>query len=253
MLTKLVLNHRSANLSTEEHAVLRAAMTEVREYGPKELVIIAGHELDASLLLLEGFMGRFVDDPGDSRHMMAFHVAGDFVDLHGYPLKRLDHDVRTLTSARAAVLPHEKLDVIQRQHPRLALKLWYLTMLDAAMHRQWIIRIGRLRALGRVAHALCETNARLFAVGLSDGVHFELPLRQVDFAAVCGLTGIHFNRVIRELRERGLATFRHQVVDIHDLPALVQLGEFQADYLYLNPDTAKRVMGQSLARGGMPA
>ena len=184
--------------------------------------------------------------------MVAFHIAGDFVDLHGYPLKRLDHDIRTLTKSKVAIVPHRKLDSIQQHQPALALKLWYLTMLDAAMHRQWIFRIGRLRALGRVAHALCETNARMYVAGLSDGHRFELPLRQADLGAICGLTSTHLNRVMRELRERQLVTFRDHVVDIHDLAALAWLGEFQTDYLYLSPDAARKVSGAMPFEGKSP-
>lgn len=242
-LTRLVLNHRPAELDAEETAILRGAITEVREYGPKEIVIPATRPLDCSLLLLEGLMGRFVDDREGGEQMVGFHVPGDFVDLHGYPLKYLDHHLTALSPASAAVVPHRKLDEIRQQHPGLALKLWYLTMVDAAMHRQWIFRIGHLRGPGRVAHALCETNARMFVVGLSDGHRFELPMRQADLASVCGLTSMHLNRVMRELRERELVTFRNHLVEIHDLQQLVLLGQFRAEYLYLNPDTALRVSG----------
>jgi len=244
MLTRLVLNQRPADLTPAEREVLRAAITEVREYGAQELVTPAHRPLDSSVLLLDGMMARFVEDRrGDRQQMVAVHVPGDFVDLHAYPLKVLDHEIRTLTPVTAAVVPHRKLDVIQHQHPDLALKLWYLTMLDAAMHRQWIFRIGRLRAPARLAHFLCETNARLSIVGLSDGCQFDLPLTQADLGAICGLSAIYVNRVMRQLREQHLVSFHGYRVQIHDLAGLVRLGEFRADYLYFNEDVGRRVTG----------
>ena len=108
------------------------------------------------------------------------------------------------------------------------------TLLDAAIHRAWIFKLGRLPSHGRVAHFLCETELRLRAVGLSDGARFELPLTQADLAEVCGLTSVHVNRVLRELRERGLVTLRDGNVDVHDGAGLARLGEFDPRYLYLD-------------------
>lgn len=243
MLTSLVLKHRPADLSQRERKRLRAAITEVREYGARELVTPAHRPIDCSVLLLEGMLARYVDDRSGGQQMVAVHVPGDFVDLHAYPLKVLDHEVRTLTPASAAIVPHSQLDAIQRGDPALALKLWYLTMLDAAMHRQWIFRIGRLRAPARLAHFLCETNARLWIVGRSDGCRFELPLTQDDLGAICGLSSVHVNRAMRQLRELGLVTVHSRQVEIHDLAGLVKLGQFQSDYLYLKPDFIARVAG----------
>lgn len=248
MLTSLVLKQRPAELTQREHTRLRAAITEVREYRARELVTPAHRPLTCSVLLLQGMLARYVDDRRGDKQMVALHVPGDFVDLHGYPLKVLDHEVRTLTPASAAIVPHGNLDAILRGDPSLALKLWYLTMLDAAMHRQWIFRIGRLRAPARLAHFLCEINARLWTVELSDGCGFDLPLTQGDLGAICGLSSVHVNRAMRQLRELGLVTLCNQRVEIHDLPALVKLGEFQVEYLYLKPELIARVLGGAMSQ-----
>lgn len=125
MLTRLVLNHRTADLTPQERTRLRAAITEVREYGARELITPAHRPLDRSVLLLEGMTARYVDDRRGNRQMVAVHVPGDFVDLHSYPLRVLDHEVRALTQAKVAIVPHRQLQAIQRDDPGLALKLWY--------------------------------------------------------------------------------------------------------------------------------
>ena len=94
-----------------------------------------------------------------------------------------------------------------------------------------------------LAHLLAETNARLVAVGLSDGRNFDFPLTQFDVAEICGMTAIHVNRVLRQLRERNLCTLRNGRVEIHDLAGLTRLGEFEPGYLYLSGEIASRVMG----------
>jgi len=118
--------------------------------------------------------------------------------------------------------------------PQLTRKLWFATLLDAAIHRAWLFRLGRLDALGRVAHFLCETNVRLVSAGLSDGRRFALGLTQSDLAEICGLTNVHVNRVMRALREERLCTFRSSLVEIIEPDRLAKRGEFDPAYLYID-------------------
>ncbi len=233
---------RSRNVWTrEERAILEAAVSEYRSFDARATILRRGASIEVATLLLEGFVSRHVDGRDGLRQLVAMQAPGDFVDLHGYPLKSLDHDVGSLTPVKLAVIPHWKLWQIQNENPDLARKLWFLTVVDAAIHRKWMFRLGRLKAVQRLAHFLCETNARLFAIGLSDGRRFALPLTQFDLADVCGLTSVHVNRVMRELRERGLCTMRAGSVEILDFAGLMRLGAFEPGYLYLNDDVVKRL------------
>lgn len=230
---RLLRGRRGVRLTQEDHAILGAALTEVRTIGARTTLVKAGDTLSVSTLLLEGFMCRYLDDSRGLRQLVAVMVPGDFADLHAYPLNTLDHDVATLTPAKIALVHHDVLNGIMEEHPLLGRKLWFSTLLDAAMHRAWLFRVGRLDAIGRVAHLLCEMNARLEAVGLSDGCSFSLGLTQTDLAEACGLTNVHVNRVLRQLREEGLCTFRHGMVEIGNVAALTQRGQFDPSYLYL--------------------
>lgn len=234
MKTELFLRSRTTTLDDDERARLDAAILEVRRYGRRRTVIRHNTPLDVSLYLARGWMCRTIDNNQGDRQLVSVQVPGDFVDLHGYPLKALDHDVSTLTDVEVALVRHADLDALVAEAPALARKLWFSTLLDAAIHRAWIFKLGRLPSHGRVAHFLCETELRLRAVGLSDGARFELPLTQADLAEVCGLTSVHVNRVLRELRERGLVTLRDGNVDVHDGAGLARLGEFDPRYLYLD-------------------
>ena len=237
---RFLRNRRGVALTDAERAGLESAIAEVLTPDARRTIVTAGDPVSRSTLLVEGFMCRYIDDDQGMRQLVAVHVPGEFVDLHAYPLKVLEHDVATLTAATVAIIPHRALDALIDGHPDLARKLWYSTLLDAAMHRAWIFRLGRLNAIGRLAHFLSEINARLEAVGLSDGRRFALGMTQVDLAEACGLTNVHINRVIRQLRESGLCTFRASLVDIHDRAGLAKLGQFDPDYLYLEaPESAR--------------
>lgn len=228
---------RGASLSANERLRFEGAIEEVRTLEARQIIIRAGTTLRESTLLVDGFLSRYIDDRNGLRQLVAIHVPGDFVDLHAFPLQTLDHDVATMTAATVAIIRHEQLDAIIEEQPQLARKLWFSTLIDAAIHRAWLFRLGRLDAMGRVAHFLCETNARLFSAGLSDGRRFALPLTQSDIAEICGLTNVHVNRVMRQLREDNVCVFRSSLVEILDVDRLVARGQFHPDYLYLeDPD-----------------
>lgn len=220
-------------MSAQEKDALEAAVDRVETLPPRTIVINRGQRVRYSTLLLEGTMCRYMDARDGFRQLVALQVAGDFVDLHGYPLEVLDHDVGTLSEARIAVIPHARLDTMLREMPHLTRLLWRSTLLDAALHREWIFRLGRLDAAGRVAHFLMETFHRLDAVGRTDDGQFALPLTQQDLGEACGLTSVHVNRTLRRLREEGLADVARGTVRIVDAARLARVAEFDSDYLYL--------------------
>lgn len=245
MLTNSVLLNRATTLPDAERDRLESAISSVRTFNAGEIAVHQDRPINISLLLVEGFMTRHVDARDGKRHLVAVHVPGDFVDLHAFTLKRLDHDVGALTDVRVAVFTHEALEQIQHDDSDLARRLWFITMLDAAQHRQWIYRLSSLTALQRVAHFLCETHARLLAVGRSRDHGFSLPMTQSDIGEVCSLTNVHVNRVLRDLREMRLCQVRSSQVQILDLAGLVKAALFEPGYLYLNARVAAEAVGQT--------
>jgi CRP-like cAMP-binding protein len=129
------------------------------------------------------------------------------------------------------LISNSHLNQITSEQPETLRELWMVTTAEAAISRAWLFRLGRLDAVGRIAHFLSEMNFRLEAAGLSDGLRFALPLTQSDIAEICGLTAVHVNRVIRSLRETRLCTFRSSVVQISDRAELETIGQFDSDYL----------------------
>jgi len=228
---------RRRELSDEERRALEDAVERVERLPARRTAQHRGDPIRHSTLLLSGTMCRYMDARDGYRQLVAYHIAGDFIDLHGFPLQRLDHDIATITEAEVAVVPHERLTAITERLPHLGRLLWFSTLLDAAMHREWIFRIGRLDAIGRLAHFLSETRARMLAIERVDAEGwFDLSLTQQDLGEACGLTSVHINRTIKRLREDGLVEFAGRRVRVLDPAALARLGEFNPDYLYLNDD-----------------
>ncbi|WP_343527145.1 Crp/Fnr family transcriptional regulator [Sphingomonas sp.] len=233
LLTGLFLKERGREAMTpEDVAILEKAVDDVRKVPARHIVIRQNERVRYSSLLLEGVMCRYMDDRHGNRQIVAFHVPGDFVDLHGFAMRYLDHEVATLTPARLALVGHDQLGEIVAHRPRLTRLLWFSTLLDAAMHREWVFRLGRLEADGRVAHLFCELHARLAMVDLVRDGTFRFPVTQIDLAEATGITPVHLNRVLRSLRERGLMTFRSGTVHIPDAKALAGLCDFDPAYLY---------------------
>lgn len=233
MLTgRFLLGRARDALSDEERDLIERSVSSVRSFSPRQQVMRRGDLVNTSAMVVEGFMGRYLDDREGHRQLVSVHVPGDFVDLHGFPLKRLDHDIAAIGPCTVAVFEHRTLAQILKDHPRLTRWLWLSTLLDGAMHREWIFRMGRLGAGGRVAHFFCELNARLEMVDLARDGRFAIPATQADVAEACGITGVHVNRVLRIMRERGLLLFRSGEVHIRDVPKLEAVAEFDRAYLY---------------------
>ena len=233
-LDTLLLKLRARdNVSDEEERALRRAMVEVRDIPASKTLVRAGEPLSQCNLLFEGYMCRYRDLADGQRQIMELHVPGDFVDLHSFLLKRLEHNVGAMTPVRIAIFPHEAVREITVTHPHLARLLWLSTLLDAAIHREKILSVGRRSAIARIAHILCELFVRLQVVGLTEGSSYSLPLTQGDLADATGLTSVHVNRMLKKLRDEGVMTFRGSEVTIHDSERLQRIAEFSPAYLYL--------------------
>ena len=223
--------HRE-ELSPAELEALETSVDGTIAIGPREILVPRQTRVTRSMLLVDGFICRYMDGLDGDRQLVAVHVPGDFVDLHGYPMGYLDHDVATVTACTLATYRHATIERLVRDLPNLGRLFWFSTLLDAAMHREWIFRLGRLNAAGRVAHFFAEIERRLVMVGLAEGDRFALPFQQTDVASACGLTPVHVSRVLRDLRERGIVRFAGQSVSIDDRAALYRVAEFEDGYLF---------------------
>ena len=219
-------------LSAEEQAAVNAVQLNVRDVGRDQDLVREGEHSPSCILLVEGFACRYRTLSDGRRQILSFHIPGDFMDLPGYLLEWLDHGIATLTPSKIALVAHATIDELM-EHPAIARALWLDTLIDGAMHREWIVNVGRRTAYQRVAHILCELMTRLQAAGLArDGV-CDLPITQGELADATGLSTVHVNRVIQELRRDGLISLRGRSLAALDWDGLQRAAEANPAYLEL--------------------
>lgn len=225
---------RRIEVSSEEERAIRGVVAETRRVPPDHVLIRAGEHLSNSLLLLGGWVSRNKDLSSGERQVLQLHLSGDFADLHGYTLKRLDHDVMTLTECHVGLVPHHRMQQLIDRHPRLGRYYWFSTNVDAAITRELALSLGQRSALSRMAHLFCELHVRLNDVDQARADGFEFPLTQRELSECLGLTVVHVNRTIQELRRRGLVELENRQLTIIDRAGLEGVAEFDPGYLYLD-------------------
>ena len=223
-------------LSLQEQAALNDVLGPPIAVAAGVDMIVEGERPGQSTLLIQGLAARYTNLADGGRQITELNVAGDFIDLHSFVLKQMDHGVQALTDCTIVHAPHARLRRITEEHPHLARVLWLDTVIDAAIHRQWIASMGRRTSLAHLAHLLCELYKRLEVVGLAADCSFELPLSQATLADVLGLSTVHVNRLIGELRSTRLLTWTQPKVTILDWDGLAALAEFDPVYLRLHSE-----------------
>lgn len=189
-----------------------------------------------STLLISGFSARYSTLEDGARQITEINVSGDFIDLHSLLMKQMDHGVVALTECVVAEAPHSGLIDITERHPHLTRLLWLDTIIDAAIHRQWLVAMGRRSGLGHLAHLVCELYLRLQAVGQTGDLTFDLPLTQATLGDALGLSTVHVSRLISELRAEGVIHWSNGQIDILDWRRLTEIAEFDPTYLRLQSD-----------------
>lgn len=186
-----------------------------------------------SIILLEGFLSRVSIMSDGAQQITEVHVPGDTPDLHSFILRRMDHSIMGLTAGRISNVPHEHLRRVTDRFPNLTRNLWRNTLVDAAIHRQWIVSLSRRSAHGRFAHFLCEMALRFNVVGLQQDLAFDLPLGQTQIGEILGLSRSHVNLTLQALRKAKLVDWTDGRVTIQDWDGLVEAAEFDPTYLQL--------------------
>jgi CRP-like cAMP-binding protein len=214
-----------------ERQAIRSAAGEVKRFTVGEDLAVQHSSPNSSLLLASGVAARYsLLEMGD-RQITAFHILGDFVDLHAFLLSRLDHGVSAATDVVAIEFPHEGLLKITEQFPHLSRMLWLSTLLDGAIHRQWLVAMGKMPAISHIAQLFCEHYRRAQVVNLGSDDRFPFDISLPDLADALGLSTVHVRRMINELHRRSLLEWTDGVVTIIDWKWLARLAQFDDTFL----------------------
>ena len=221
-------------LSDEEEAAVRGACARDVRFPAHSDIAAEGDTPVFSIALLEGMLCRYKRLADGTRQIIAFHVAGDWPDLQSFFLPAMDHSLMTMNKCRVAQVPHAALSRLMDKHPRIARLLWRETLTDSAIFREWVVNLGARDAHSRAAHLFCELDCKLRVVGLADEGGFDLPATQADLADALGISTVHVNRILQQLRAEGVISADRGRITIHDRERLRKIAGFDANYLHLS-------------------
>ena len=224
---------RIGRLSNAERQAVENLPVRLQTLRPRQDIVLDGEKPAHCCLLVEGWAFRYKLLGGGRRQILSFHVPGDVPDLHSLHIDTMDHSLAALTRATIAFISHESLFDVTKRFPGLASILWRETLIDAAIFRQWITGMGQRHGLGRMAHLFCELYCRLEAMELAAEHSYTLPITQEELGHALGLSGVHTNRTLQEMRAQDLITLRMRTLSITSWDRLVQAAEFDPSYLQL--------------------
>jgi CRP-like cAMP-binding protein len=210
----------------------KAVRERVLRAGAGQDLVSEGEKPDRIRIVLSGWLSRYKTLEDGRRQIVNFVLPGEICDAHAYLVSRMDHSICTLTPVVYSEIEREQFEELVESDRRLAEALWCETLSNSSIQREWALNIGRRIALERVAHLLCELVERLRPVGLLEGNSCTFPITQLDLADATGLSVVHLNRTLQELRASGLIVLRERMLTINDLDALKGVGLFDASYLH---------------------
>ena len=222
----------SVKISDEDKRVLNDAARDIREFGPRQGIIREGDKPDHVHLMIEGWAGRYKMLPNGGRSIMAYLIPGDLCDVQVSLLNWMDHSIGTLSAAKVAFIPRAQMDGIIQENGTLARALWWRTLVNESILREWLVTVGHRSGDKRIAHLLCEILLRSRAAGLAHDDSFDLPPTQDELADSMGMSAVHMNRMLQELRREGLITTHGKQVQVRDLDRLMALADFDPNYLH---------------------
>lgn len=225
----------AGGLTEADRCLVRRVCEAMRTVERREDLIQQGERPENVHLVLDGFACRYKMMEGGNRHIMAVLVPGDFCDLHVALLSRMDHTIATLTPCTIVEISRATILELIENHPRLACALRWATLVDVAVLREWLVNLGQRSADQRLAHFFCEILLRLQVVGLANENGCPMPIRQSDLADIFGLTEVHVNRMLQQLREAGLIVLRQRRLEVPDVERLRAFCGFNPDYLHMTP------------------
>jgi CRP-like cAMP-binding protein len=202
-------------------------------YARGETILHEGQKVDQIHLVASGLAARSKTLEDGGRQLMAFLIPGDLCDVEVFVLDAMDHDIIALTPTTCILIAAEKMQGLLTQSGDVTRALWWSTMTDSAVLREWIVGHGRRDASERMAHLFCELLVRYRIVGQAEDNRFDFPLTQEELASATGMTPVHVNRVLQQLRSDSLIELSGKSLEILDFAGLREAAQFESAYLHL--------------------
>jgi CRP-like cAMP-binding protein len=235
---RLKLEHYVRLSAGEREALASLANHNVRQVRARRDIIREGERPGFVNLIVDGWAIRHKMLEDGRRQILAFLIPGDMCDLNVFILNEMDHSIGALTEVTVAQVPREWFEDVEKRRPRLAQALNWDLLVQLAIQREWTINLGQRSAIERIAHLICELLTRLKAVGLCVDGSCHVPITQIDLSEATGITPVHVNRTLQELRGQGLIEWKGREITVPDMDALRRAAMFNENYLHLRQEGA---------------
>jgi CRP-like cAMP-binding protein len=220
-----------APLSNDHRGALEGLTDRVYHVGSRERIIEEGEAPHFVNIVLSGWACRYKVLPDGRRQIIALLLPGDMCDPYVFLMRTMDHALGALTPVTLAKVPAQAIRDLTANGPELAEALWWQMLEATEIQREWTISLGRRTAVERLAHLFCEVSVRLGAIGLTNGHECDMPITQGDLADAMGMSTVHVNRSLQEMRANGLIELRGKRLNILDRTRLTELAMFDPTYL----------------------
>ena len=232
LVTKLKVSN---NLSEVDIQAIEALPIRRRDLEAQQRIVADGDRPSDCCLLFSGFAYRAKTMVDGRRQVLSLHIPGEIPDMQSLHLHVMDHDLVTMTPCVIGLISHDAVKALSRARPAVADAFWRETLIDAAIFREWIVNVGARPANARLAHLLMEIYRRLEAIGQAKDDEFVFPITQADLGECLGLSAVHVNRVLQELRREGFVEVQRGRFRILERAKLEAFGGFDDGYLHLKP------------------
>ncbi|SHL55508.1 cAMP-binding domain of CRP or a regulatory subunit of cAMP-dependent protein kinases [Sphingobium sp. YR657] len=223
---------RFATLSENDMVALAVATSNPRKIAARHDLIREGDRPGPVFVVLDGWACRYKILPSGTRQILAFLMPGDSCDLHVGLLEQMDHSIQSIGPAVIATIDRPEIDRIMDRYPNVAKAMYLAQLIDEGTLRAWITSMGRRTSIERVAHLICELYLRARNIGLINGQHLTLPLSQILLADALGMTPVHLNRILKELKASGAMSLSRGRLIISCPEKLVKIAGFDENYLH---------------------
>ncbi len=219
------------SLTPEEREHLNRLTAKEEEIEPRRKLLTEGKACDGLFILKAGWIFKSKTRRNGSRQILNFRLPGDILGVECLAYKAPLNSTTTLTHCTVAPLTVKAFEQTQREFPRLATALFLMTLREGAILHEWEVNLGQRSAFERVAHLLLEMDRRLRMRGLAQDGSVSLPLTQEIIADCTGLTTPYVNRMIQDMRSKGLIRFEQQTLEILNEAGLSKAAGFDPSYI----------------------
>ncbi|MGH6762249.1 MAG: Crp/Fnr family transcriptional regulator [Phyllobacterium sp.] len=208
-----------------------------RHYPPHSVVFHQGDIEHRMLIVNSGWSCVYRDLPTGDRQIIDFPLKGDILGLRTAQ-GQIYNSFASITDLSVFEITLSELNPVVSRSPLLSQIFMGLLARQRSILVEHLTNLGRRSASVRIAHLFLELAVRLENGGLTTAAGFSCPLTQYELADALGLTAIHINRMLRELRERGLVAFKNGEVEFLNRTGLTRLANFDPGYLSLKAPSA---------------